>query len=289
MEHFLPIELIDIVEEYDDGFMLRGNLSRDMLNCQCVCENTHSAAIEWIRHNVDKNNLGCLGCVNDNELVQLALSHVNIGELAGNPCDVATEYVLSRMGNNVPENLSKNGNPKAIDFLLAHPNSINWDEFINHPDDRIVDTFMKLPCLYPEFICMSQNEELAEWAVKQLDSELRANPNWYFVGSDILSKNGHPTIVKWFLDHPSQLYPPVAIMNPDDRIVNLVMDGIEKRVRDFDSSINILHSKNVNVIDWVCSHLDGACVELLQMNPLIFVSNAPDDSCCLTFCSVFFV
>jgi hypothetical protein len=198
----LPLELVDIVCEYDARFVLGGKLTWQRLNKERLFENPHPAAIKWILSQplgfIKWNHLGC----NTNQdAVECVLRWCPSAIGCENSNETATEFVLARGRSGAA--LSKNNNPLAIGYLLAHPNEIDWEEFVVHDDDRIAD-FLRDggPKLHISVRIRSHNSRLLMEALNELENvdgltRLLVMPN--------LCGNSCDIAVDWLLAPPMQL------------------------------------------------------------------------------------
>jgi hypothetical protein len=225
-------------------------------------------AISYVKQHLDLvAKTSWLACSPDDELVSKALCVENVDTMSANPNELATDYCLAHMPPRVPAGLSKNPNPKAVSFMLQHPHGISAD-FYSIDDERIVDHILTLPQGFWALAGGNPNERVVKHYIAHTD--------------DISGLSGNPCqlavdyIIK---EHPSLIYYPLAVCNPNETMARYVIGNGEPLPRqpiaqpgDIDRyGYACAGSKSTLVIEWVCKHLDRIRIGELLENPLMFV------------------
>jgi hypothetical protein len=255
----LPIELIDIICEYDARYVLEGKLTWQMLDKEKIYENPHPAAIEWILSQpLVSISWVRLGHNTHPDAVNLMLTHQHGDMISCDNCnDEAVAYILAHP-RLIDFRLSANSHPLAISHLLAHPSKIDWEEFIEHDDARITDP----PPYMPTYVTVrSHNTAILARAIKELE-QLGDNEREYCICA--LCRNDHPMAINWLLAHVPEIDPAFAMYSSDNRIMKIALDHFNDNIQ-----IDMELSRNKMAIRFLCNLKDGP-PHGIAANPLIF-------------------
>ena len=275
--HHLPIELIDVIGEYDDHTQLRGHLKWHLLDKQQLCLNEHPAAVRFLLSHTKYIDWDFARCNQNDDMVKTVLKSKPTTLWYGNRSDIAVAYIMNHLDSANYDDLSCNGNTQIVDYLFNHQDKIVWTSFMQHDDTRMGKLFVD--CKMHAAACdmvTSQNGVILSLALSECDNIITKPQIDRTQDEDQalwdLNSNSHPLAVEWLFAHPYEILSSAAFDNADDRIVSLTRKLHRNELPVFNGK-----SKNQFIIDWMCddyTYLSDDSISDMSSNPLIFKHDA---------------